>query len=263
MFPIYTYPIPDASRSSNEKNVVSFFQSVSRPYFYRVKQSLMENLLKALKDLNIEKKKESLMESIGSISAQLEAIKNGNTFDDLDQDEAQATFDYLSDLLNIVRDISVDRLTNHLIGMRHRASGQIAQIAAQGTIEKCAERGYTIGSLHYIDRQDGIYMVESIDSRQVRFKYCMPNSNPYWAKTKNFDADKLDNRMQPLRTTGPFKVGTIVMRDEIEYTVRGYLGYRMVIEVVQEMKYWTSLKHLKSYTIVSKKDESTYKSIII
>jgi hypothetical protein len=68
--------------------------------------------------------------------------------------------------------------------------------------------------------------------------------------------------MQPLRTVGPFKVGSVVVREEREYTVRGYLGYRMVIER-SECSSVYQYEGLKEYTIVSKKDESTYRSIII
>jgi hypothetical protein len=129
-------------------------------------------------------------------------------------------------------------------------------------IEKSAQRGYTIGSLHYIDRQDGIYVVDSIDPYHVTFKYCLPDRSTRWAKTKRFHLDQIDSRMQPLRTAGPFKVGAVVMRGQREYTVKGYLGYRMVIERSDSL-----ISHqyegLREYTIVSKKDESTYRSIMI
>jgi hypothetical protein len=129
-------------------------------------------------------------------------------------------------------------------------------------VEKSAQRGYTIGSLHYIDRQDGIYAVDSIDSHHVTFKYCLPDRSTRWAKPKKFHLDGIDRRMQPLRTVGPFKVGSVVVRGEREYTVRGYLGYRMVIER-SECSSVYQYEGLKEYTIVSKKDESTYRSIII
>jgi hypothetical protein len=136
------------------------------------------------------------------------------------------------------------------------------KLQSMENVEKSAQRGYTIGSLHYIDRQDGIYAVDSIDSHHVTFKYCLPDRSTRWAKPKKFHLDGIDRRMQPLRTVGPFKVGSVVVRGEREYTVRGYLGYRMVIEI-SECSSFYQYEGLKEYTIVSKKDESTYRSIII
>jgi hypothetical protein len=54
---------------------------------------------------------------------------------------------------------------------------------------------------------------------------------------------------------GPFRVGETVVRNETEYTVEGYLGYRMLLS---SGGIWG-----KTYQIVQKKDEKTYRSIII
>jgi hypothetical protein len=65
----------------------------------------------------------------------------------------------------------------------------------------------------------------------------------------------IDPRLTPLRTQGPFRVGETVVRNETEYTVEGYLGYRMLLS---SGGIWG-----KTYQIVQKKDEKTYRSIII
>jgi len=189
----------------------------------------MENLLKALKDLNIEQKKADIMESIMSLVGPLEAIKQ-NSVSELNEEEAQELYEYSRGIISLLNEITVQDVIVPLTSIRVKASDRISDLAARDNIEKSAQMGYTIGSLHYIDRQDGIYVVESVDRLHVNFKYCMPNSSTRWAKTKRFNLDQIDSRMQPLRTAGPFKVGAVVMRDGREYTVRGYLGYRMVIE---------------------------------
>ena len=149
-----------------------------------------------------------------------------------------------------------------LTSIRVKAAGRLSDLASRDNIEKSAQMGYTIGSLHYIDRQDGIYVVDRIDRQHIIFKYCLPDRSTRWSKNKAFDLNQIDRRMQPLRTAGPFKVGAVVVRAGREYTVRGYLGYRMVIERA-ESQLSNQYDRLKEYTIVSKKDESTYRSIMI
>ena len=222
----------------------------------------MENqTLKALKDLNIEQKKADIMESIMSLVDPLGEIKQNN-FSELNEEEAQEIYKYSRDLIHLLNDITMQNVMVPLTSISVKVSGRMSEIAARDNIEKSAQMGYTIGSLHYIDRQDGIYVVDRIDRQHIIFKYCLPDRSTRWSKNKAFDLNQIDRRMQPLRTVGPFRVGAVVVRDGREYTVRGYLGYRMVIERADSLNNY-QYEGLREYTIVSKKDESTYRSIMI
>jgi len=118
---------------------------------------------------------------------------------------------------------------------------------------KMAERGYTIGAVFYIDRHDGVYVVKGVDQHHISFERKLEGKS--WGKTNHMQHDRIDPRLTPLRTQGPFRVGETVVRNETEYTVEGYLGYRMLLS---SGGIWG-----KTYQIVQKKDEKTYRSIII
>lgn len=115
------------------------------------------------------------------------------------------------------------------------------------------ERGFVIGSIYYIDRHDGLYVVDSIDQYHICFRRM--KSGYTGGKKQYFQIRKLDPRLTPLRTEGPFRVGEMVVRDEKEYKVEGYMGFRMVLS----SEYFGQ----KYFTIIQKKDEKTYISRII
>lgn len=119
--------------------------------------------------------------------------------------------------------------------------------------EKMAAQGFGVGSIFYIDRHEGIYVVKAVDHYHVSFSRMMDGKS--WGKTIHIQHDRLDPRLTPLRTQGPFKVGETVVRYEKEFRVEGYLGYRMLLS--------SEIYGNKIYTIVQKKDEKTYRSIII
>ena len=220
----------------------------------------MENLLKAL---DITQKMEAIRKAITDLDESISLLPL-DTIQDLDEDQLNPIRDYVSSVNSFTYLVNTDmgQLSRTFSRIQTSIRIRTEKIQSMENIEKSAQRGYTIGSLHYIDRQDGIYVVDSIDPYHVTFKYCLPDRSTRWAKTKRFHLDQIDSRMQPLRTAGPFKVGAVVMRGQREYTVRGYLGYRMVIERSDSL-----ISHqyegLREYTIVSKKDESTYRSIMI
>ena len=219
----------------------------------------MENLLR---DLDITQKMEAIRKAIEDLDESILTIPL-NTIEDLDEEQLNSVRDYVSSVSNVyTHNTALSQLSRTFSRIQMSIRIRIEKLQSMENVEKSAQRGYTIGSLHYIDRQDGIYAVDSIDSHHVTFKYCLPDRSTRWAKPKKFHLDGIDRRMQPLRTVGPFKVGSVVVREEREYTVRGYLGYRMVIER-SECSSVYQYEGLKEYTIVSKKDESTYRSIII
>jgi hypothetical protein len=218
----------------------------------------MENLLR---DLDITQKMEAIRKAIEDLDESILTIPL-NTIEDLDEEQLNSVRDYVSSVSNVyTHNTALTQLGRTFSRIQMSIRIRTEKLQSMENVEKSAQRGYTIGSLHYIDRQDGIYAVDSIDSHHVTFKYCLPDRSTRWAKPKKFHLDGIDRRMQPLRTVGPFKVGSVVVREEREYTVRGYLGYRMVIERSECSVY--QYEGLKEYTIVSKKDESTYRSIII
>jgi hypothetical protein len=219
----------------------------------------MENLLR---DLDITQKMEAIRKAIEDLDESILTIPL-NTIEDLDEEQLNSVRDYVSSVSNVyTHNTALSQLSRTFSRIQMSIRIRTEKLQSMENVEKSAQRGYTIGSLHYIDRQDGIYAVDSIDSHHVTFKYCLPDRSTRWAKPKKFHLDGIDRRMQPLRTVGPFKVGSVVVRGEREYTVRGYLGYRMVIER-SECSSVYQYEGLKEYTIVSKKDESTYRSIII
>jgi hypothetical protein len=218
----------------------------------------MENLLR---DLDITQKMEAIRKAIEDLDESILTIPL-NTIEDLDEEQLNSVRDYVSSVSNVyTHNTALTQLSRTFSKIQMSIRIRTEKLQSMENVEKSAQRGYTIGSLHYIDRQDGIYAVDSIDSHHVTFKYCLPDRSTRWAKPKKFHLDGIDRRMQPLRTVGPFKVGSVVVREEREYTVRGYLGYRMVIERSECSVY--QYEGLREYTIVSKKDESTYRSIII
>jgi hypothetical protein len=218
----------------------------------------MENLLR---DLDITQKMEAIRKAIEDLDESILTIPL-NTIEDLDEEQLNSVRDYVSSVSNVyTHNTALSQLSRTFSRIQMSIRIRTEKLQSMENVEKSAQRGYTIGSLHYIDRQDGIYAVDSIDSHHVTFKYCLPDRSTRWAKPKKFHLDGIDRRMQPLRTVGPFKVGSVVVREEREYTVRGYLGYRMVIERSECSVY--QYEGLREYTIVSKKDESTYRSIII
>jgi hypothetical protein len=219
----------------------------------------MENLLR---DLDITQKMEAIRKAIEDLDESILTIPL-NTIEDLDEEQLNSVRDYVSSVSSVyTHNTALSQLSRTFSRIQMSIRTRTEKLQSMENVEKSAQRGYTIGSLHYIDRQDGIYAVDSIDSHHVTFKYCLPDRSTRWAKPKKFHLDGIDRRMQPLRTVGPFKVGSVVVREEREYTVRGYLGYRMVIER-SECSSVYQYEGLKEYTIVSKKDESTYRSIII
>jgi hypothetical protein len=219
----------------------------------------MENLLR---DLDITQKMEAIRKAIEDLDESILTIPL-NTIEDLDEEQLNSVRDYVSSVSSVyTHNTALSQLSRTFSRIQMSIRIRTEKLQSMENVEKSAQRGYTIGSLHYIDRQDGIYAVDSIDSHHVTFKYCLPDRSTRWAKPKKFHLDGIDRRMQPLRTVGPFKVGSVVVREEREYTVRGYLGYRMVIER-SECSSVYQYEGLKEYTIVSKKDESTYRSIII
>jgi hypothetical protein len=219
----------------------------------------MENLLR---DLDITQKMEAIRKAIEDLDESILTIPL-NTIEDLDEEQLNSVRDYVSSVSNVyTHNTALTQLNRTFSRIQMSIRIRTEKLQSMENVEKSAQRGYTVGSLHYIDRQDGIYAVDSIDSHHVTFKYCLPDRSTRWAKPKKFHLDGIDRRMQPLRTVGPFKVGSVVVRGEREYTVRGYLGYRMVIEI-SECSSVYQYEGLKEYTIVSKKDESTYRSIII
>lgn len=116
------------------------------------------------------------------------------------------------------------------------------------------EKGYAVGTYHYIDRHVGVYRVKEIRTSTIVFNQF--KSGDHWPKVKKFNIDKLDSRMQPLRTKGPYRVNDTVIRNGREFTVIGYLGYRMVLKGRNN---WGQ----EFLQIVEKKDEATYRHIII
>jgi hypothetical protein len=121
--------------------------------------------------------------------------------------------------------------------------------------EKLGQQGIKVGDIYYIDRHDGVYVISDITKDKVRFDRWMDGSTSRsWSKGKLCIPGNFDPRLTPLRTQGPFKVGDIVTRAEQEFTVMGYLGFRMVLK---GQRYGNTF-----YSIIAKKDEKTYRSII-
>lgn len=170
---------------------------------------------------------------------QLKALRNSLTSVDADIQKLIERARSLERILNDYRN-SIDR--------RHwKLDREKKELAA-------AQNGYTIGSYHYIDRHVGIYQVREISASYITMNQYKEN-NAY-PTTKRFNINNVDSRLTPLRTQGPFKVGETVSRNGQEFTVIGYLGYRMVLRSIDQ---WGRDR----YDIVQKKDEQTYRSLII
>ena len=99
-------------------------------------------------------------------------------------------------------------------------------------------------------------MITSITNNHIRFgRYLEGASYERSGRGITCSPTSIDPSLTPLRKQGPYKVGTVVMRFDEEYTVMGYMGYRMVIK--------GNRAGASYYRIIQKKDEHTYKSIII
>ena len=151
-----------------------------------------------------------------------------------------------------------------LNGIRNQGANRIHQINQEESEKESAkererlkEQGIQIGDVYYIDRHDGVYVISDITKDRVIFdRYMEGDTNKKWGRGKTCSPGHFDPRLTPLRTQGPFKVGDTVTRGEREFTVMGYLGFRMVL---MGSNRWGS----PYYIIVQKKDEKTYRSIIL
>ena len=172
----------------------------------------------------------------------------------------EETQDKITELESQIREIH--SILASLNGIRNSGANRIYEIQRVEIAEENAkeqerlrEQGIKIGDVYYIDRHDGVYVIGEITKDKVTFyRYMDGSTGRHYGKSKIQVPGKFDPRLTPLRTQGPFKVGDTVTRGEQEFTVMGYLGYRMVLK---GSKYGSTF-----YTIVQKKDEKTYRSII-
>jgi len=179
-------------------------------------------------------------------------------FTDLGKKEIQTKITELESQIG-----EIQTYINSLTRIRNAGANRIYQIHQEEIAkenaqeqERLREQGIKIGDIYYIDRHDGVYVISEITKERVKFaRYMEGDIYRFWAKSKTYRPGHFDPRLTPLRTQGPFKVGTIVCREGKEFEVMGYLGYRMVLK--------GNLHGHSYYTIIQKKDEKTYKSIII
>lgn len=150
---------------------------------------------------------------------------------------------------------------NQFTTIRSQAQNKIWEIDHKEQVKRneeaqmrMAEKGFKIGAIFYIDRHDGIYIVSSVDDFHVSFTRMMEGKTR--GKTIHMEHNRIDPRLTPIRSEGPFKPGDTVMRYDHEFLVEGYLGIRMLLSRSYSFS-------SKAYTIVRKKDEATYRSIII
>ena len=192
---------------------------------------------------------------IRQILEQAEAIE----FTALGKEKTQAKITELESQIGEIQTYlnSLTRISNAGINRIYEIrQAEIAKENAQEQ-ERLKEQGIKVGDIYYIDRHDGVYVISEIDKDWVVFdRYMEGESHKKWGRGKTCRPDRFDPRLTPLRTQGPFKVGTIVCRNGKEFEVMGYLGYRMVLKGI-------NLWGQSYYTIIQKKDEHTYKSIII
>jgi hypothetical protein len=176
--------------------------------------------------------------------------------DTLDTDQLIALRESLKTSEEMVSELTARARSLELImsDYKNMITRRINRLESERRELAAAESGYTIGSYHYIDRHVGIYKVKEVNGSRIIMEQHKEGSN--WPTTKRFDIGNMDQRMTPLRGQGPFRVGETVVRNEREYTVIGYLGYRMVLRFTNE---WGRDEHI----IVQKKDEKTYRSLII
>ena len=150
-----------------------------------------------------------------------------------------------------------------LNGIRNQGANRIYEIRQQESEqenakerERLKEQGIKVGDIYYIDRHDGVYVISDITKDRVVFDRYMEGSiGRLFSRGKTCKPGHFDPRLTPLRTQGPFKVGDTVTRGEQEFTVMGYLGFRMVLKGERHGHPF--------YTIVQKKDEKTYRSFIL
>jgi hypothetical protein len=155
------------------------------------------------------------------------------------------------EIIGIARQMT--EMRSRIVQRKWKIQAEERAVQDQTMAQTMAEKGYKPGAIYYIDRHDGLYVVDSVNSTHVFFKRRMEGSHT--VKTVNMPICKIDPRLTPLRTQGPYEVGDMVVRNDIEFKVEGYLGYRMVLSHQRREE--------KIYTIVQKKDERTYRSIII
>lgn len=170
-------------------------------------------------------------------------------------DQLRAEIERLSPIGNEIAGLlsRANELKNLLDNYKFPVLTQIGVMESEDRRRKVAENGYTVGSFHYIDRHVGIYRVKSVNGFVINFEQF--KDGDVLPKAKKCYVSKLDPRMQPLRTKGPYRVGDTVIKEGKEYTVIGYLGYRMVLKGTK----WGG----EVFRILDKKDEGTYRHIII
>lgn len=137
----------------------------------------------------------------------------------------------------------------------HRIFQAIQREKDEAQAKEQAQNGFSPGKVFYIDRHDGVYVLDKVTATKIHFQRKMDGSS--MSKLTIMSLLSLDPRLTPLRTQGPYEVGDAVSRDGDEFKVEGYLGFRMVLSRPARSS------NYRIYTIVQKKDEKTYRSIII
>lgn len=212
-----------------KKRRVSFFPIEHLSYFYimDIQQLILDTL--ALSDFEIKGKSKEELDDLKQHYLELDArIKEFS--------EQVGRLQIMS--YNFGRDVDLEK--NKLI----KDENEI----------KAKKLGYEVGTYHYIDRHVGFYRVIEVNYGLIEFEQIKDGNA--WHPKKKFRIDKIDPRMEPLRTKGPYKVGDKVMRENKEYEVIGYLGYRMVLKSFNNFGQ-------EIFNTVQKDDEKTYRSLII
>ena len=154
----------------------------------------------------------------------------------------------------------IRKFIDQLSRIRSRAQEKVWDLNKQKELalnqqaqERMAGSGFKPGAIFYIDRHDGVYIVEWVDQYHVSFRRFMDGRDR--GKSILMSIDRIDRRLTPLRTEGPFKIGDSVIRYGYEFRVEGYLGFRMLLS--------REIGSRRQYSIVKKKDEAIYRQIII
>ena len=123
--------------------------------------------------------------------------------------------------------------------------------------EQLAEKGLKVGDAFYKERNEGIYIVKSIDEYHVRFERFREYRAWCWKKSSISHSDLLSGNSpyKKVKPNGPFNVGDCVMYEDNEYQVLGYMGYRVVLA--------NGYGGNRFYRMVPHKKVSVYRSIII
>jgi hypothetical protein len=127
----------------------------------------------------------------------------------------------------------------------------------KGIEEQLAAWGLKVGDAFYKERNEGIYIVKSIEEYHVRFERFRECRAWCWQRISVAHSDLLNGhtKLKKIKSEGPFKVGGYVMYSEEEYQVLGYMGYRVVLA--------KGYGEERSYRMVPHKKVSIYRSIIL